>query len=77
MVVVPEATPVTLPVTGSITATAVLLLLHAPPLVALLKVADDDTHTDVLPVMPVSIDGGVTASACVTLPGQPNILVTV
>src|ERR1700761_974452 len=77
MVTVPDDTPVTLPLTGSTTATLVLSLLHTPPLVALLNVTEAPAHTDELPVMPVSVVGNDTASSCVTLPGQPNKLVTV
>ena len=77
MVGVPGETPVTLPVTGSITATTVLLLLHAPPEVALLNVTAAPTQTPALPVMPVVMVVGVTASVNITEPGQPYRLVTV
>ena len=73
----PGPVPVTLPDTASTTATPVLLLLHVPPVVALLSVVDDDTHTEPLPVIPVSMEGRLTTSVAVALPGQPNRLVTV
>ena len=51
----PGATPVYIPVAGSIVALDVGLLLHTPPLVISLSVAELPTQTEVIPVI---IDGG-------------------
>ena len=48
---VPADTPVTKPVTGSIVATDVLLLLHVPPGMALLRAVVLLTHTVTMPVI--------------------------
>jgi hypothetical protein len=46
---VPVATPLTMPVALPIVATPMLLLLHAPPLVASVSVVAEPTHTPVAP----------------------------
>jgi len=63
--VVPTSTAFKTPLLVPIVATAVLLLLHAPPVVALLSVADAPAHTLVAPVM----DGGegLTVNAVVVM----------
>lgn len=47
----PVATPLVLP----IVTTDVLLLLHTPPLVALLSVVVEDAHTDVDPLITFTV----------------------
>lgn len=51
MVAVPAATPVTIPVPDPTVAITVLLLLHAPPVVASLSVVVWLTHAVVAPVI--------------------------
>jgi hypothetical protein len=51
MVVVPAATPVTIPVEEPTVATGETVLAHVPPLVASVKVIEDPTHTVLLPVI--------------------------
>lgn len=51
MVDVPAATPVTIPVPDPIVATDVLLLVHTPPLDALLKVVVVPGHAVSTPVI--------------------------
>ncbi len=50
IVALPEATPVTIPLVPTV-ATAVLLLLHAPPVVASAKVVVSSGQTDAVPVI--------------------------
>lgn len=49
MFVVPAVNPVTTPDAEPIVATLVLLLVHRPPIVPLLNVVVDPSHTVVLP----------------------------
>ena len=49
--VVPKATPFTMPVAEPTVATPVALLLHTPPVTALAKVIDCSTQTLLEPVM--------------------------
>lgn len=51
MVEVPALIAVNNPVVPDTVITAGLLLVHVPPLVALLRVRDVPSHTDVTPVM--------------------------
>jgi hypothetical protein len=51
MVAVPDDTPNTTPLNEPTRAIAVLLLLHMPPLVALLSVTEAPTHMLVVPVI--------------------------
>ena len=51
---VPAETPVTMPELLPIVATEVLLLLHVPPVVALLSVMVNPKHVGTLPVMGVA-----------------------
>lgn len=51
MLAVPAVIPDTIPVPAPTVATAVLLLLHAPPVLVVLKVVVCPTHALVLPVM--------------------------
>jgi len=51
MVTVPADTPVTTPLPEPIVATAVLLVLQVPPVVASLKVVVAPAQTDIVPVM--------------------------
>jgi hypothetical protein len=53
MVDVPAETPVTDPPNNAAVATPVLLLLQAPPVIALLSVTELPTHVFGVPVMPV------------------------
>ncbi len=50
--------PVTVPVEEPMVATAVLLLLHTPPLVALVNVVVKPTHTLIVP--PIAAGFGLT-----------------
>jgi hypothetical protein len=72
MVAVPAETPVTTPPLVVTVATAVLLLVQTPPDVALLRVVDELTHTESVPVMGVS-NSTLTVSAlvAVALPQEP------
>ena len=65
MVAVPAATPFTTPVVPMV-ATPVLLLLHTPPAVVLLKVVVDPWHTDATPV--IAAGNGFTVTVTVVLP---------
>jgi hypothetical protein len=66
MVALPVDTPVTSPLVASTEATAVLLLLHVPPVLALLSVVTTPVQTPVRPV----IAGGLTVMIAVA--GQPE-----
>ena len=60
MVVFPTATPDTVPVPGSTCATAVLLLLHAPPETLLLNIMFEPIHTDEAPLIVPALGTGFT-----------------
>ena len=47
-------------------ATLVLLLPHTPPLIALLNVVDEPTHSDVAPVIVPATGNGLTVTICVS-----------
>ena len=70
---VPAATPVRTPVPVTIVAKAVLLLLHVPPDVALVSVAEAFTHTAVAPL----IAPGVVITVTVLLTRHPAVSVYV
>ena len=55
ILVVPAATPVTVPVIEPTVPTAVLLLLHTPPLVTSFNVTDEFWHTTSVPVMAAGV----------------------
>ena len=58
IVTTPEVTPVTVPEVEPIIATAVLLLLHTPPLVAYVNAVVKPKHTLVVP--PIAAGFGLT-----------------
>jgi hypothetical protein len=60
---VPADTPVTTPVVKSTVATDVLVLVHVPPVVALLSVVVDATQVNSVPVMEAG--GGLTVTTAV------------
>jgi hypothetical protein len=64
---VPSVRPVTVPVAGSIVATAVLVLLHVPPVAASVNVVLAPTHNDREP----PIAGGVATTVTVVVVEQP------
>ena len=72
----PADTPVTTPLLLTV-ATAVLLLLHTPPTVALLKVVVDPTHALAVPVIGLTVGYAYTVNTCVTVVLQPLLPVTV
>jgi hypothetical protein len=61
--VVPGVIPVTIPKTGSVVATAELLLPHDPPMVALLKAAVNPAQICIDPVITPGIGFTVTIVA--------------
>ena len=63
MVDAPAASVVTIPVAGSIVATAKLLLLHVPPAVASISMVLAPAHTEVTPVIAAGSRFTVTAIA--------------
>lgn len=73
IVVAPAATPVTVPVTEPTVATATVLLLHTPPVVAELSVVADPAHTLVVPV----IAAGIALTVTVVVVLQPDVSVKV
>ena len=68
MVAVPNAGAATIPVALPIEATDVLLLLHAPPAVALEKVVATPAHKLVVPV--IAVDNPLIVT--VALPSAPQ-----
>ena len=62
MVVLPEATPVIFPVLASIVATAVVLLLHTPPEMVLLRIIFELIHTLAGPLMAPAFATGFTVN---------------
>ncbi len=75
MVAVPAATPVTTPVLPTV-AMPVALLLHVPPVVALLSVVVLPTVTVAVPVMVPADGNGLTVITLVVV-AVPQLLVTV
>lgn len=75
MVAVPAVMPVTAPVLLTL-ATAVLLLLHTPPVTASLNVVVPPVHTVMVPVM-VPADGVPDTVTVVVALAVPQLLVTV
>ena len=75
MVAVPALTGVTTPAEDTV-ATAVLLLLHAPPLPDAVNVIVLPTHTDDKPVIEPAVAAGITRTdlVAVALP-QPEVAV--
>ena len=69
IVTVPAEIPVTTPAL-SIVATALLELLHVPPLVALDNVVVDPSHTDVVPVIDPRTGRAFTVTVVVTVEVQ-------
>ena len=74
MVAVPAVTPVTIP-DMPIVATAVLLLLHVPPVVVLLNVVVAVAQTIAVPVMVPATGSGLTVTSIVAV-AVPQLLVT-
>ena len=70
MVEVPADTPVTTPELF-IVATAALLLLHVPPVVASLNVVEFPIQTLVVPVIAATVGKGFTVTVVVALLVQP------
>ena len=68
MVVVPDATPVTVPLDEPMVALAGVLLAHVPPVVASVRVVDEPTHTDVAPL----IEAGSGLIVTLALPSVPQ-----
>ncbi len=68
MVVVPEATPIAVPVENPIVATEGVLLVHTPPVVASVSVVVKPTHTEVVP----AIAAGLGLMVTTTLPCGPQ-----
>ena len=73
----PADTPVTTPVELLIVATAVLLLLHTPPLELLLKVVVLPTQVLELPVIGPNTGLAFTVTPNVAVPTQPLPSITV
>jgi hypothetical protein len=65
IVVLPVAIAVAMPVVASIVAIAVRLLLHSPPLTALLKFVVDPTHALSVPV--IALGSALTVASTVVL----------
>ncbi len=63
--------PVTVPVEEPIEATPVLLLLHTPPLVALVNVVIKPTHTFVVP--PIAAGFGLTVKLVTAIQPVLNV----
>ena len=61
----PDATPVTTPVPDTTVASAVLLLVHAPPPVALVRVVVRPIHTFGVPLMDAG--SGLTVTGVVVI----------
>ena len=74
MVAVPAVTPVTIP-DVPIVATAVLLLLHTPPVVVLLNVVVEVAQTIAVPVIVPATGSGLTVTFTVVV-AVPQLLVT-
>ena len=72
----PAATPVTIPVTP-IVATPSVLLLHTPAAVALNKDVVSPAQTEGVPVIAATEGKGLTVTDTVTVVLHPEILVTV
>ena len=75
MVAVPAVTPVTVPVLPTV-ATAVAVLLHAPPVAASVKPVVEPAHTVAVPVMLPADGNGLTVTTLVAAV-VPQPLVTV
>jgi hypothetical protein len=71
----PAATPVTLPVPASTVATAVVLLLQAPPETLLLNIIFDPIHTAEAPLIVPALATGFTLMIAEAV-ADPQILVT-
>ena len=71
MVVVPAATPVTIPVLEPMVATDDVLLLHAPNAVASFSVVDEPTQTLFVP--PIVAGNGLTVSTIVLIQPVGNV----
>ncbi len=71
MVTTPSVMPVTVPVEDPIVATAVLLLLQTPPLVALVNVVVKPTHTLVVP--PIAAGFGLTVKLVTAIQPVLNV----
>ena len=71
MVTTPSVMPVTVPVEDPIVATAVLLLLHTPPLVALVNVVVKPMHTFVVP--PIAAGFGLTVKLVTAIQPVLNV----
>ena len=69
MVSIPADTPVRTPVPDPMVATAVALLLQAPPAGASLKVSVDPAHTD---VAPPAIEPGIPVTVTSTVVFEPE-----
>lgn len=70
MVAVPSATPVTTPLADATVATDVLLLLHVPPGVLLLRVVVVNAQRVSVPVM----DGGALLTVTTSVAWQPVLI---
>lgn len=77
IVALPAATPVAIPVDEPTVATAVLLLLHVPPVVALFSVVVAPTHAESVPVIVPAVDGAAFTVAIAVVIALPQLLVTV
>ena len=75
MVVLPAATPVTTPVDALTVAVAVLLDVHTPEAVALVKVVVDPAHALVVPVMAATTGKALIVTVAVTELVQPLVFV--
>lgn len=71
----PVATPVTLPVTASTVATAVVLLLQAPPETLLLNIIFDPIHTAEAPLIVPALATGFTVIVAEAV-ADPQTVVT-
>jgi hypothetical protein len=67
IVATPVATPETTPVTEPTVATALLLLVHTPPLVALVSVVVAPLHKVAAPVIELTVGAGFTVMLCITV----------
>ena len=76
MVSFPKETPVTTPVLLTV-AIAELLLVHVPPLVALVRVVVEPTQVELIPAIAATTGAEVTVTVVVTAVVQPVELVTV
>lgn len=75
--VLPAATPLTIPEDEPTVAIEVLLLLHVPPVVALLSVVAAVVHTASVPVIVPAVDGVAFTVATAAVVALPQLLVTV